>query len=109
MEERAQGSGRRSPTMLTWKRSAWVIACGLAGGAAFGQSHHHHQGGSGGGWGLGAVAGAAVGGGGGYYFPFYSSVGLDGIPFIYTPPVPVPVVVPMAMTPPLRPMANAPT
>jgi len=55
---------------------------------------------------LGAVAGAAVGLGGRYYFPFYSSVGLDGIPFTYTPPLPV--VVPMAMTPPLGPMANAP-
>jgi len=57
---------------------------------------------------LGAVAGAAVGRGWGNYFPFYSSVGLDGIPFTYTPPVPVPVVVPMAMTPPLGPMANPP-
>jgi len=90
--------------MLTWKRSAWVIAFELAGGAAFGQSHHHHHGGPGGGWGLGAVAGASVGLGGGYFFPFYSSVGLDGIPFTYTPPV----VFPMSMAPSLGPIANPP-
>jgi len=90
--------------MLTWKRSAWVIAFVLTGGVALGQSHHHHHGGLRGGWGLGAVAGAAVGLGGGYYFPYYSSVGLDGIPFTYTPPVPV--VVPMSMAPSLGPIAN---
>src|SRR4051794_19563534 len=93
--------------MLTWKRSAWFVAFGLAGGVAFGQSHHHHHGGSGGGWGLGAVAGASIGLGGGYFLPFYGSVGLDGIPFTYTPAVPVPFV-PMSMGPPLGPLAAPP-
>ena len=92
--------------MLNWKRSGWALAFGLITGTAFGQSHHHHLGGPGAGWGFGGVAGVAVGLGSGYSFPFYSSVGLNGVPFTYTPAIPL--LIPASMAPMYGPLLNPP-
>jgi len=74
--------------MQTWKPLGWALAFEFISGVSWAQSHHHHHYmGSGGG--IAGVPGVVGGVGGGSLFPFYSTIGYDGLPFTYAPTLPV--------------------
>jgi len=81
--------------MLTWNRLGWAMAFELASTVAWAQGHHHHHGGGGGG--LLAVPGVVGGLGAGYGFPYYSSIGANGLPFSFAPAQPL--LVPLVLMP----------
>ncbi len=100
-----------------WRRNSprlafAVIVCVIA-DPARGQSHSGPHG-SGGhvttptGPAVGAVAGAGFAVGGGYAaygFPFYSTIGPNGLPFWYMPTPPLLLIAPVGMAPALGPLA----